>query len=85
MERINKRMEMAALELLQSREKEWDWIQQHIDELKEKYDQKLIAVKDGKIIAVGSFMKEIIQKLEEQGLDPAEIVVEFISKMAIVL
>ena len=62
-------MEMAALELLQSREKEWDWIEQHIEELKEKYDQKLIAIKDKKVIAAASSLEAVIKMIEDLGED----------------
>mgnify|MGYP001606133026 FL=1 len=80
-----KKMEQKAFEILERWEKEEQWLEQNADYVKEKYDQKLIAIKDNAIIAAASWMEEIIDAVEKQGLDPSEVMVRYISKIPVIL
>ena len=80
-----KKMEQKAFEILERWEKEEQWLEQNADYVKEKYDQKLIAIKDNAIIAAASWMEEIIDTVEKQGLDPSEVMVRYISKIPVIL
>ena len=46
------------------------WFEEHLEELKEKFDGKLVAVLNGNVIAVGDDLQEVareIERLKESG------------------
>ena len=77
--------EMEAIQLLTNIERDQDWLIANLDYLKKNFDQKFIAIKQEKVIAVGTLMEDVIKTLTVQNLDPSETLIYFISKVAIVL
>ena len=76
---------MEAIQLLTNIERDQDWLIANLDYLKKNFDQKFIAIKQEKVIAVGTLMEDVIKTLTVQNLDPSETLIYFISKVAIVL
>jgi len=76
---------VQELKLLKDFEKDVDWLDNHIDSLKVEYDQKFIAVKNGHIIAIGTFIEDVINTLKLQKIDPSETLIQFISKVRRIL
>lgn len=51
-----------------------EWLADHLDELVERYAGRVIAVRQGSILAVGDSEAEVYQQLCEQGIDPMPLV-----------
>ena len=51
------------------------WLSSHYEEIREKYEGKLIAVKNGKVILSADNIEELIRGLEEMNEDPALVLV----------
>jgi len=62
-----------------------NFLKDNYSKLKEKYPDKFIAVKNGKVIAEGSNMDTIKAELKEIGEDPAFITIEFIHRKGTVI
>jgi len=61
-------------------EKEGEWLQSKYNELRYKFGDQFVAVKDEKIIANGKDIKNVIEKVKKAGEDPALTLIEFIFK-----
>ena len=72
------------LDTLNKTEGNLDYLKENYNIFKEKYNNKFIAIKDKKIIAVESNIKKLIKDLKEKGENLSEIVIEFISKIPII-
>ena len=62
----NKMTEHQYLKLLDNLDKDMDWLNANLKRLKEEYDQKFIAVKNNNVVAVGTFMEDVIETLKLQ-------------------
>ena len=78
-------MQDQVLELINRVESDLDWLDQNMPDLKKEYDQKFIAIKNKRVIAVGNFIEDVIKNLNLQNIDPSETLIYFISKLALVL
>lgn len=76
---------MEALQILSEIDKDLDWLKENLDSLKERYDQKFIAIKDSSIIAIGKSMDDIIRTLKDKGIDASKVLIQFISKIPVIL
>ncbi|MFH1209680.1 MAG: DUF5678 domain-containing protein [archaeon] len=76
---------MQHLELLNKFEEDMNFFNKNSKKLKEKYDEKFIAIKDNEIVAVGTIMEEVIKNLELKKIDPSGTFIQFISKTKIIL
>lgn len=77
--------ENQVLELLNSSERDLDWLDKNMDFLKENYDQKVVAIKQGKVVAVGTLMEDVLSTLKAQSIDTSETLIQFISKIPVIL
>ncbi len=57
-----------------------DWISESQETLRKKFANKYIAVIDGKVINSSVELETLLQKLKEEGRNPSEIPIEFISR-----
>ena len=76
---------VQELKLLKDFEKDVDWLDNNMDSLKFEYDQKFVAIRKGHIVAVGTFMEDMIKTLKLQKIDPSETLIQFISKVKRIL
>ena len=53
--------------------------QNHYREFLQKYPDQFAAVKDGKVIATGADLSEILSELERQGLEPSEVWLRYLN------
>lgn len=77
--------EQQVMELLNRSERELDWLSNNINSLKEKYDQKVIAIKDEKVVAVGILVEDVLENLRTQGIDASQVIIKFISKIVTII
>ena len=76
---------MEILELLKKSEREIEWLDQNFEMISKEYDQKFVAIKEGKVVAIGTDMEEIIKNLKAKKIDPSVTLIKFISSVPIVL
>ena len=73
--------EAQILEMLEVSDSSLRWFKEHLNFLKEKYDQNFIAIEDNKVIAFEKNMDNLIQKLKHLNKDPSKIFIQFVSKI----
>lgn len=72
-------MTSTMMETISRIEKDNLWLQENIDNLRaEGTVNKFVAIKNGRIIATNTNLKRLITKLEELGLKPEKVLIEFI-------
>lgn len=69
-----------TLETIESFMSDWIMIGKRLDELRERYPDKYVAVKNGKIVDSDEDLDALLSRLEEKGIDPSRTPVEFISR-----
>lgn len=57
-------------------EKNTEWLSKNCDELQEKYDGKVFAIKDQRVIQTADTVEELIKKLEAKNEDITFLLVE---------
>jgi len=62
---------------LEKLDQESIWLNEHYDEL-QRFQGKVIAVKEGKIIAVQESLEELLEDLERKNEDPAFLLIQAI-------
>lgn len=73
------------LKLLNQLEKDMDFLNKNMEFFKKEYDQKFIAIKDENVVAVGRLIEDVINTLKLQNIDSSETIIQFISKMKVIL
>ena len=56
-----------------------DWIDEHRDELREKYPDKYVAVKNHRVLFTASTMAEVVKLIDETSASAEDCAVEYIS------
>lgn len=72
------------IQLLQSLENDCGWVSENYDKL-QKYQGKVVAVKERNIIAVEENMDMLLQKLEKLKENPAFLLIEAIPRRNVAL
>lgn len=67
------------LDLLNESEKDLEWLQQNFLDIQEKFANKIIAIKNKKIIANSENISKLLEEVQSQGIDPSEVLIEAIS------
>lgn len=70
---------MDTLRLLLDSENDRKWFEARRREFEEKYKDMFVAVKDRKVVARGTGLDETIAQLRKRKLDPALVIIEFVS------
>lgn len=61
------------------------WFKQHLAELKEKFNNMFVAIKDDKVISSNKDLRVLINELKSENKNPATMFIQFISKTPIIL
>ncbi len=77
--------EKQELKILEEMDRESKWLNSVYNEIKKKFTNKYIAIKDEEIILASKDFDELIAKLGEKGEDPRFINVQFIPSKDIML
>ncbi|HJX50311.1 hypothetical protein A3K73_00360 [Candidatus Pacearchaeota archaeon RBG_13_36_9] len=70
---------LSDLELLDVSEKNFRWFQERSGQIREEFENQIIAIKDQKIVASAKTYKELLALLEQKGIDSSEVLIESIS------
>ena len=63
-----------------SLEADSSFISKNLDELSRKYEKKFIAVHNEKLVVVGDNFDEVMEKIEQKGMNPPSVLIEYIPK-----
>ena len=66
-------------ELINSLEENLKWFQNNFNKIRESYEKKIVAIKNKKIIASADNSKQLLDLLEEKGIDNSEVLIEAIT------
>lgn len=72
------RQESDILESLGKAAEDCEWVSEKYDELRKKYENKVFAVKNKKVIEDADTVEELRRKLETKGEDMALLLIETI-------
>lgn len=67
-----------VLEMAKRAQRDSKWISDNYDQLREKYDKKAFAVKDGKVVGDADTVQDLVDKLEKNGENAAFLLIEVI-------
>ena len=76
---------MEEMAMLQTAEKDNEWLTRNFKEIQEDHPNRFIAVSGGHIIAEGSDSEDVISEVKKKGKDPATILIEFIPEKGLLL
>jgi len=66
------------LELLKTLEKDSEWVSEKYEQLREKYEGKVFAVKNRNVICYADTIEELLDKLEKKGENASFLLIEAI-------
>lgn len=69
---------LSDLDLLNSAVENLKWFHDNFSELQEKYENKIIAIKDKKIIISADNVDKLLAILKNKGIDDSEVLIESI-------
>lgn len=64
--------------LLTKLEKDNEWFSQNFEELQETYEEKFIAIENGKVLESASNFQKLFELLKNKKINPALILIKFI-------
>ena len=70
---------LSDLELLNISEVNLNWFQRNSGKIREEYENKIIAIKDQKIVASAVTNQELLSLLGQKGINSSEVLIEVIS------
>jgi len=73
------------LQLLKEMNVNEKFLKEKYSELREEFPDKFVALKDGKVIDNAPKIEILLKKLEDKGLNPSVISIEFIHKKGTML
>jgi hypothetical protein len=71
-------MSLILDEELERLDKDTEWLHSHYDELIEKFNQKYVAINNQQVIEHDNNLDKLKQKLQQQGIESTNILIEFI-------
>ena len=70
---------METLQLLLDGQRDNDWLERNRSSIEENFKGMYVAIKDEQVVASDKDMECVIKAVEDKGLDPALILVTFIT------
>lgn len=79
-------MALNAMELnmLNAGNNDLQWFQQNYKRIKEEHADEFVAVSNREIVSTGKTLDSLLIKLEKQGIDSGNVLIEFVSKIAVI-
>jgi hypothetical protein len=70
---------LSDLELLNISEGNLRWFQERSGQIREEFDNQIVAIKDKRIVANARTYKELLALLKQKGVNDSEVLIEVIS------
>lgn len=77
--------ETDEINLLLRAKKDLEWVRSNAGSFREEYNNRFIAVKNREILASSQTMESLLEALEKKGIDAGEVLVRYVSRVAMVL
>jgi ABC-type phosphate/phosphonate transport system ATPase subunit len=71
---------IQELEMINEMEQDNKWLESHQEDVRKKYENKFIAIKNQSIIASNTTLDGIIKELEGKGEKTSLVLIEFVHK-----
>jgi len=78
MPQLKEMKDSEILEILTRTQRDSEWVSKNYEQLREKYESKAFAVKDGKVIEDAETVQDLLAELNKKGEDPAFLLIEVI-------
>ena len=75
----------SMLQALGSAERDAKWLDKNYAKLLEKYPDSFVAINNGEVVDASKNFQELLKKVESKKLNPANIMIEFMSKIKRIL
>lgn len=62
-----------------------EWYAQHLEEFKTKFNNQFVAFQHQTVMDADPAMEQLLARLRNKGIDPAETIIRFVSKIKTVL
>lgn len=72
-------MVLTNLELLDSSEENLEWFSNNFKEIQDKFSNKIIAIKDKKVIASAKNSEELLKTIKKNKIDESEVLIEIVN------
>ena len=69
---------LSDLELLNVSEDNLEWFQANSLSIRERFAEKIIAIKDRKIVASAGSINDLLEILKSENIDESEVLIEFV-------
>ena len=69
---------MSNLELLENAEEDLDWYSNNYENLQEKFSNKIVAIKEKRVVASANNIKGLLEELKIEVIDESEVLIEVI-------
>lgn len=79
-----KKMDQQIIQLLNEADSDLIWFKEHFEELKKSYDNKFVAIKNGRIVGSDNDLKKLLKDLKKKEIDPKNVLIQFISSIPII-
>ena len=70
---------LTNLQLLSFSEENLEWFNENFNEIQGKYANKIVAIKDKRIVASALNINSLLEILKEQNIDSSEVLIETIT------
>ncbi len=75
----------SIIQMLMSAQSDLEWFESQVDTLKEKYNNKFIAFYNKDVVESDSNLDNLLNKLQQKGIDVSRVFIKFISKVKTIL
>lgn len=69
-----------TVRLIEKFDRDSTWLAKNLEELREEYAGKYVAVKDKKVVDSDSEMETLLKRLKDEGINPSNIPINYVSK-----
>ena len=76
---------MEEMAVLRTVEEDNEWLQRNFGKIQEQHPNEFVAVSEGQVIADGESSGAVMKEVEQKGMNPATILIEFIPEKGLIL
>jgi hypothetical protein len=74
-------MSKQVMQLLNEVDSDLAWFKDNFEELKERYDNMFIAIRNGHVLAAEENVNKLINELKRKRISSAEVIIQFVSSI----
>ena len=74
-------MSQQIMQLLNEADSDLVWFKEHLEDLKESYDQEFVAIKNGRIVGSDKDVEKLLKELKKKKIDSKNVLIQFVSSI----